>query len=299
MSKQKVTSLLGIILTALIMCSCAAPNYLPVPDFPIYENKGSFFVQNMDNNAKVEPNVLTCHYDGFDVIYTISDNFIVAFDIINNTNKSLIIDKSKSYVLYNGYSTQLFKDVRSSRSTTFNNVQDAINNVQTNEGGVSMTIPPYSKWQSPLNETNLRRVSLPDAILKEGRHSLTPHDNKETVEFVIPYSYDYSMAKWKTCRNRIYVGSIETKLYYGNKYNKMPHMTTSNEFLFSVGIPDLAEAKRVDAINRKKYNAHRTAVTASHTIVGILTCGLALVVDAIGETFGCYNPKHEPPVYAY
>lgn len=99
----------------------------------------------MDQKGKIEPQSLTAHYDGFDVRYKIDNKFVVSLEIVNNTNKSLITDKSKCYVLYNGYSRDLFKDVRSSRSTTFNNVQDAINNVQTSDASVIMSIPPYSK----------------------------------------------------------------------------------------------------------------------------------------------------------
>ena len=293
---------MGLILTVLILSSCAAPTYLPRPElkYPKIENKGTFAVQNMDNNAKVESNSLICHYDGFDVIYTINDNFIIAFEIVNNSNKSLIIDKSKSYVLYDGYSSQLFKDVRSSRSTTFNNVQDAINNVQTNEGGVLMTVPPYSKWQLPLNETNVKEMSkLPDFIHEVGRHSLTPYDNKETVEFVIPYTFDYSMAKWETCRNRIYVSTIETTKYFENNKNQIKGgtMITQHDYhiVLNNGAPDLSEAKRVDAINLQKFKKHHRAVKASRITWGIIT--LPTIVGGLLLT----NPghcRHEPPVYA-
>lgn len=300
MSKEKVTSLFGLILTVFILSSCAAPTYLPRPDimYPKISNKGTFNIQNMDNNAKVESNNLTCHYDGFDVVYRISNDFVVSFDIVNNTNKSLIIDKSKSYVLYSGYSSQLFKDVRSSRSTTFNNVQDAINNVQTNEAGVSMTIPPYSKWQLPLQETNVREIkTLPDFNTVVGRHSLTPYDNKETVEFVIPYSFDYSMAKWETCRNRIYVGSIETNAYsdiYGDA--NYPKMISNCDYqiIRSNGAPDYSEANRVDAINRQRFKKHNRAVTASRITWGIITLPTTLGIWLLLWPH-CVN--HEPPVY--
>ena len=209
MNKKTIMGLTSLLVAVTAFTSCAVPNYLPGPTihYPTIENTATFGVQNMDENAKVETNGLTCHYDGFNVMYKINRDFVVSFVIENNSNKSLIIDKSKSYVLYDGYSTQLFKDVRSSRSTTFNNVQDAINNVQTNEAGVSMTIPPYSKWELPLQETNVRgrRHGLPSFRIDEGLHPMTPLQNNDVVEFVIPYSYDYSLAKWNTCRNRIYI----------------------------------------------------------------------------------------------
>ena len=62
---------------ALCCCvSCSAPNYLPAPviDYPVIENLCTFGVQNMDGDAKVENDVLTCHYEGFDVTYNIIEN---------------------------------------------------------------------------------------------------------------------------------------------------------------------------------------------------------------------------------
>lgn len=279
MSKQKVLNSIGLFFIVLAFTSCAAPTYLPLPSvvYPEIQNTGTFGVQNLDEKANVESNVLTCHYDGFDILYKISNNFIVSFEIINNSNKSLIIDKSKSYVLYSGYSSQLFKDVRSSRSTTFNNVQDAINNVQTNEAGVSMTIPPYSKWALPLQETNIRAInpsSLPPFSKEIGVHPLTAYDNKETVEFVIPYSYDYSMAKWDTSRNRIYVNSIEvTKKESAQMSNVGPSMFNSTQYwtIRQDGAPDLTEVNRIYAINLERYKKHNRQVRTSNILWGIVT----------------------------
>ena len=304
MSKQKIQNLLGLLAIVLAFTSCAAPNYLPAPIilYPGIQNTCTFGVQNMDEKAKVDPSSLTAHYDGFDVTYKIYDDFVVSLVIINNSNKSLIIDKSKSYVLYDGYSTQLFKDVRSSRSTTFNNVQDAINNVQTNEAGVSMTVPPYSKWELPLQESNVRQLkALPDFRENIGLHALTPFDNKETVEFLIPYSYDYSLAKWDTSRNRIYVNSIETKtLDFTRPFEPIgPDMISAIEYriIRKNGYPDYSEANRVDAINMKKYKRHNNAVTASHVFWCTATVlpvffWLAWDDDAY---LGC--TCHRPPIY--
>lgn len=297
MSKQNVTSLLGLIIAVLTFLSCAAPNYLPSPtiQYPILRNTCSFGVQNMDEKAKVENSSLSCHYDGFDVKYKLNEGFVISLEIINNSNKSLIIDKSKCFVLYDGYSTQLFKDVRSSRSTTFNNVQDAINNVQTNEASVSMTIPPYSKWELPLQETNVREMKkLPAFNYSVGIHSLTPFDNQEVIEYVIPYSFDYTMAEWSTSRNRIFVNSIEVK-------NQM----TSNQFEFKDetiflsqtqyqitrrnGHPDYSEANKIDALNQKKFKKHNTAVVISHLFWGIPTLTMSWWF------LGC--SQHEPPIY--
>lgn len=300
MNKSKTTRLLSLFIAVLALTSCA-PNYLPCPkiQYPITENKCTFGVQNMDQNAKVEMDALTCHYDGFDVKYKILDNLVVSLEIINNTNKSLIIDKSKCYVLYDGYSTQLFKDVRSSRSTTFNNVQDAINNVQTNEAGISMTIPSYSKWELPIQETNAREINkLPSFNYSAGIHALTPYDNQETVEFVIPYTFDYSLAKWETCRNRIYVNSIEVK----NDYISSPSISfntrrlSSNQYLVSrrSGEPDMTEVDKVDAINKKRYKKHITQ--------NVILQVIGLPFTAFGSlgyliTGSCFQPDHLPPVY--
>ncbi len=281
-----------VILLAIIpfFMSCSAPTYLtaPVIEYPIIENLCSFGIQNMDNDAKVENNVLTCHYDGFDVKYHVED-FIVSLTVINNSNKSLIIDKSKCYVLYNGYATQMFKDVRSTRSTTFNNVQDAINNVQTTEGGVSMTIPPYSKWELPLNETNVRKLEkLPEFNYTIGVHALSSFDNPETVEFIIPYSFDYSMAKWETCRNRIYVNSIVckselvTNMYKYRNSDWTLISDTQYKCTRQNGIPDYAEANRIDDINQKKWRKHNKSLLLHRLLI-------------LGG--GCHNPDHLPYLY--
>ncbi|MBQ8455671.1 MAG: hypothetical protein IJ537_10110 [Bacteroidaceae bacterium] len=300
---KKVTSLLSLLVAVLVFTSCAAPEYLTPPAllYPALENICTFGVQNMDEKAKVENNALTCHYEGFDVKYKVRPNFVVSLEIINNSNKSLIIDKSKCYVLYNGYSTQLFKDVRSSRSTTFNNVQDAINNVQTNEAGVSMTVPPYSKWDLPLEETNLREIkSLPDFNSTMGIHSLSTFNNKETVEFVIPYSFDYSLAKWETSRNRIFVNSIEVKkkLSYECNISETPQWLHFNQYLVERrnGAPDYTEVRKINELNEKIYKKHNRKIKVSHIIWGTIfipaTCGLSALIFI---NPGCI--EHLPPRY--
>lgn len=301
MSKQKVMCLIGLFVAVLAFSSCAAPTYLPCPilQYPTIENKCTFGVQNMDNVAKVEEKALTCHYEGFDVTYKISNDFVISLEIINNTNKSLIIDKSKCFVLYNGYSTQLFKDVRSSRSTTFNNVQDAINNVQTNDASISMMIPPYSKWELPLEESNIREIkTLPDFKTSLGVHTVTPYENKETVEFVIPYSFDYTMAKWDTSRNRIYVNSIEVKNGFSTSAitSGIPGWISNTQYIVTRrnGDPDYTEANRIDALNRKKYKNHKTEVIIADIVCIPFTFLWSLVGICAG---GCYNIEHRPPVY--
>ena len=80
MSKQKVTSLLDLLVVVLAFSSCAVPNYQPSPTihYPTIENITTFGVQNMDENAKVNTNSLSCHYDGFNVWYKIDNNFVVS-----------------------------------------------------------------------------------------------------------------------------------------------------------------------------------------------------------------------------
>ena len=306
MKKRRGIRLLCTIVTlcCCMSCSVSVPNYLaaPVIDYPVIENLCTFGVQNMDGNAKVENGALTCHYDGFDVTYNIKENLMVSLVITNKTNKSLIIDKSKCYVLYDGYATELFKDVRSHRSTTFNNVQDAINNVQTNESGVSMTIPPYSKWELPLQETNVRQISkVPDFKEVAGVYSLNSYDNKETIEYVIPYSFDYSLAKWSTSRNRIYVNSVEcshkflSRKYESECYNTL-HLISNNQYvvLRENGVPDYSKANEIDRINQQKFKKHKRNVRWSQFLWGPFTLFTSWIYLGYG---GCYNVEHAPYRY--
>ena len=303
MKTRYITYNIGLLAIIVSLVSCAVPTYLPPPpvQYSILESTYTFGVENMDKTAKVESGAMTCHYDGFDVQYKINNDMSATFVIVNQSNKSLIIDKSKCFVLYDGYSNQLFKEVRSSRSTTYNNVQDAINNVQTNEGSVSMSIPPYSKWALPIQETNVRSISkLPYSTYTEGRHQLTPYDNQETVEFVIPYSYDYSLAKWNTCRNRIYVNSVEVskQITTSPSYSQTPQLISNNQYRTSQltqNVIDYSEANRIDAINWKKYKKHNSQVHLSHALwspVLIPTLWGIIIVFT-----GCINDDHKPPTY--
>lgn len=285
------------------MTSCAAPQYLS-PNAIIQKsyltNKGTFSVQNLDQKGQIEPQSLSVHYDGFDVKYKITPDLVVYVEITNNTNKSLIIDKSKCYVLYNGYSTDLFKDVRSSRSTTFNNVQDAINSVQTGDASITMTIPPYSRWQLPLGESNVRSLTnLPDLITDEGTHSLQPYDNPEPVEFVIPYTFDYALAKWETSRNRFYVGQIET--YYSNDIvvSMSPKVATVHYLIgeLATNVTNNSNKAEIDYINNeniRRYKSHNNKVKASHIIWGIVLLPTIWGPISCWLTIGC---DHKPVIY--
>ena len=306
---KKVRLSLIIVVLGFILISCSGPSYLPCPTekYRIAEKTATFVIQNMDNHAQTETSKMIAHYDGFDVEYEVSSNFVVSFVIMNNTNKSMLIDKSKCYVLYDGYSTMLYKDVRSSRSTTFNNVQDALNNVQTNESGVLMTIPPYSKYKIPLEETNLRSLKkVPTNFEIEGYSTVSVFDNPEVVEFIIPYSYDYSMAKWETSRNKVYVGGVNVVyrevLYLSARpldEDKIPRMINSNQYYWALdfGAEDNPELRRIKAINRKRFERHDKAVDTWRTIGFIVT--LPLLIPAIWIVphmeMGCENTNHYPP----
>lgn len=288
-----------LLLGIAMFTSCSAPIYLsPNIKKSYLMNKGTFSIQNMDQNAKVEPQSLTTHYDGFDFRYKVLDNFVVIFEVINNTNKSLIIDKSKCYVLYNGYSVDLFKDVRSSRSTTFNNVQDAINNVQTSDASVTMTIPPYSKWELPLGESNVRAIkSLPSYIEQVGPHPIQSYDNPEPVEFVIPYTFDYSLAQWSTSRNRVYVGQIDAEKTQ-TPVSELPKMNSTTNYSFGKIIFDnsnKSEIERINEINIRSWKSYSRKYKASHWIGGILTCWLGFGMPAWVHAMG--NPPRRPMLY--
>lgn len=269
----------------------------------------------MDEDAQIELKNLTCHYKEFDIKYKLTKDTIITFEITNKTNKSMIIDKSKCYVLRNGYATDLFKDVRSSRSTTFNNVQDAINNVQTNETSVSMTIPPYSKWTTAIKETNLKKLEkLPDFKMEPGITHLTQYDDIDVVEFIIPYSFDYSMAKWSTCRNRVYINCITSEevtiaSHSKNKYlyDGITRIDDNGNFYYSLRTDlstaiDYTEANRIDDINIGRYKKHRRKVLASHACWSPITYTLFLgffpitvwFSDDIADMYGC---KHYPTIH--
>lgn len=274
-----MTKYLLAICAVIQICSCSAPKYItgtPVT-YTTTTNTFCFGALNLDDNAKIDNSNFTCHYNGFDIQYILEKDFTLSFVIINNSNKSLLIDKSKCYVLYDGYATQLFKDVHSSRSTTFNNVQDAINNVQTNEASVLMTIPPYSKWQLPITECNIRPVNkLPNFSAQTGTRAISQYDNQEVTEYVIPYSYDYSMAKWETCRNRLFVNSVTcaTNQTMNDETVSLPIWLSSNQYLLKHSAePDWTEANRIDAINMKKYRKHNAAVRAGYLFWGIIFPG--------------------------
>ncbi len=314
----------------LALASCSAPKYLTLPDkvpCPVVKNTCSYGIQNMDEDAKVENGSLVCHYADFDVQYTLSDELILSLTIFNNSNKSLLIDKSQCFVLYDGNSTQLFKDSRMSGSTTFNDVTGAIN-VSTNHGSVVMTIPPYSKWSPVINETNIRNPKIPEIMMDEGIHHLTVYDNPETVEFIIPYSFDGTMKKWNTSRNKIYVNTINVEHVsvlteriknfmdvivwdpmFGNDYcvsydlhgyycpSLPPKTISSHEYLIieQNGEPDYSELDRIDAINQKLFKKHDNAVRASHIIGGIITLPTVIFPILFWVSGGCRDGAHQPP----
>lgn len=215
--------------TACIMflCSCGSTRQLQeLPLVSMTTNHYELSIQNMDGTAQC--NKLNAIYDGFNVSYSLNSNNQMVMTIENKTNKSLIIDKSKCYVLYDGYSKDLFKNVRSGRSTTYNNVQDAIDNVQTNESSITMSIPPYSKWSLPVEETNVTVANVPSLFYWDaGNHPLSAlSEGNQTTEFVIPYTFDYALAKWNTSRNRLYVGNIRVEKNLEKIYGSLSYGQT-------------------------------------------------------------------------
>ena len=180
-------------------------------------------------------------------------------------------------------------------------MQDAINNVQTSEGSVSMSIPPYSKYALPVQETNVRSIQrLPLSNYSVGRHLLSPYDNQEVVEFVIPYSYDYSLSEWKTCRNRVFVNSVDVEniVTTNPSYSQAPRWISNTQYRTSVlsrDKIDYSEANRIDAINRARYKKHNKQIHISHALWGI-----PLIPSVWGILYmftGWWNDSHEPPTY--
>lgn len=296
-----IKSLLAILISIIVFTSCTVPTYLS-PDIKksYLVNKGTFSIQNMDQTGKIEPQSLTTHYDGFDVRYKVNSNFLVSIEIVNNTNKSLIIDKSKCYVLYNGYSRELFKDVRSSRSTTFNNVQDAINNVQTSDASVSMTIPPYSKWELPIAESNVKSIeNVPSFIDQLGTHPIQSYDNPEPVEFVIPYTFDYALGKWDTARNRIFVGQVEVSTQISS-VSSTPHVSSSNSYVFGKERFDVttnkSEIDRINQQNIRMWKSHRHSYNAARIFWGTLFAPTIIIPLYICLLDFC-SDSHRPIIY--
>ncbi len=296
----------------LIIPSCASLHYLPLPstiDCPVVSNTGTFGVQNMDGNAKVENKDIVCHYSGFDVKYVVSNEFVISMQIINNSNRDLLIDKSQCYVLYNGNAIQLFKDVRMTGSTTFNDIKGAINSVQTSHGSVIMTLPSYSKWELHATETNIRSSKVPSFIYEEGLYSLSALDNPEPVEFIIPYTYDGTMRKWDTCRNRIYVSRINvskslvaTRRIKNQEYVRPDSdlaMVSTNQYTIikQNGSPDFSEFNRINDINQETFRKHEKEVRTGRIIGAILTLPTigGPVLFGIGALAGCIKDDHYPP----
>ena len=291
---------------ALAFASCSAPQYLAVPKYvscPIIENTCSFGIQNMDQKAKVENSNLVCHYKNFDVQYTLSDEFILSLTIINKSEKDLLIDKTKCFVMYNGNATQLFKDVRMTGSTTFNDVTGSTN-ISTNHGRVMMIIPSYSKWSPTLNETNLRATKVPALISQAGLHHLSVYDNPDVVEFSFEYSYDNKQAKWGSCRNKVYVNTVDVKhkniqvqrsskhKYYNPSCSQK--IISPNEYISIVvsGRPDFSEFDRINAINQELYNRHNTQVKLAKIPLFIVLTPLTLGTIWLFP-LGC--DRHTPP----
>lgn len=159
-----------------------------------------------------------------------------------------------------------------------------------------MTVPPYSKWELPLQETNVIGMKLPAFNWTPGIHTLTSFDNPENVEFVIPYSFDYSMAKWDTSRNRLFVEELEVETFEETKPFDSEGPSSIAYFYVTTrrnGEPDWSETQRVNSINLKRYRKHKRAVDISHGVWGTIF----LPVGFAGYLVYLRGCDHEPPVY--
>ncbi len=251
-------NLLFLLIIVTFTCSCSTKTFIPAPAKPLPPvnvtcNHYEYGIENVDKAAKCDRTTLTAFYESFNIKYYLDDMHRMIFEIENRNNNSLIIDKSKSFVLYDGYTYELFKDVRTGKITTFNNVQDAVNSVQTNESSVTMSIPPYSKWVLVVPETNVKEVAIPKKYETiEGNYSLTPYTTEHTIEFIIPYTYDYKLASWKTARNRLYVDNIrvdKSPMMIGSRYYRSI-IYKKNEIVFHmVQKEDLYEYDAIEEYN--------------------------------------------------
>ena len=272
MYKQTILILLIVLIAT---SSCGSAKKLSYSSVEVTENDFLYQVENLDKTGKINSSTLSVLYDGFSITYRIELDCKVTFTIENTSNKSLILDKSKCYVLYNGYASDLFKDVRSGRMTTYNNVQDAINNVQTGESSVTMSIPPYSKWDLDLAESNIVASPYPKSYSATNK-IFTPFTADQTIEFIIPYTYDYSLAEWNTSRNRLFIGEVNI----ANQYPTMAppleaYSTTPSSYGFDVitvrGSQDgfhIVHYDGTDLINYNKVYVHNTDVETTKSIVG-------------------------------
>lgn len=191
--------------------SCVGSYQAAIP-LPPYETNTTTYhltMQNMDNEAVCDLVDWQVKYPDMGVRYVIKPDKKLVLEIDNKSNKTIIIDKAKCYVIIDGYSNPLFKDVRSGRSTTYGNVLDAVTNVQTNENSVTLQIPPYSRWTLPVGECNVPYVPLPKSgVVRE----YSVYEAEKTVEYIFTYTQDYTLAQWKTSRNRLWVNRVTKEM---------------------------------------------------------------------------------------
>ena len=66
------------LICTLLISSCSAPTYLSAPDldYPYIKNTYTLGIQNMDEEAKVEDENLTCHYENFDIRFKLIEKFM-------------------------------------------------------------------------------------------------------------------------------------------------------------------------------------------------------------------------------
>lgn len=245
-----------MILQSVFLCSCKGPKHLALPMVPATYNYFDYHILNIDGEGRCNLTTTEAYYDGFKIRYELNEYGQMMFSIENSSNKDLTIDKSKCYVLYNGMSHQLFKDVRSGRVTSYNDVNGAISDVRTSENGTNLIVPQYSKWAVAVEETNIEKAEKPDDFVYEpGDHGYNTYNTNATIEFVIPYTFDYTLRSWKTCRNRLFIGNVHVERHL----QEMPIREVSGSdkrgyYAVSVHPDDLAEYDLVKAYNDGKLS---------------------------------------------
>lgn len=239
-----------------MLCSCKGAKQLALPMVPATYNYFDYHILNIDGEGKCNLTTTEAYYDGFKIRYELNEYGQMYFIIENSSNKDLTLDKSKCYVLYDGMSQPLFKDVRTGRVTTYNDVNGAISDVSTSENGVNLVVPQYSKWSVMIEETNLQKASRPDDFIYEpGDHGYNTFNTHATIEFVIPYTYDYTGRSWKTCRNRLFIGNVHVERHMTEMPIKEELGSDKRGFYaISVHPNDLEEYKLVKAYNEGRLS---------------------------------------------
>ena len=120
------------------------------------------------------------------------------------------------------------------------------------------------------------------------------------MEFVIPYTFDYSLTKWNTSRNRVYVSNVEVTME-SKSATETPHMQDLSSYSFGKVITKSMNNKNeVDMINEqniRKWKRHCHSVNASHFFWGTLFCWTIWgPICAWVKNIDCKD-EHKPYIY--